>query len=136
MTVAAPAGASVRGTQRSNMPGRGRDAACLLLLASLAAVAVLTLSPAGTGWAWGAPLEELRWYAALSTDARTELLGNLLLLAPAAAASVLLWPRLGEQPHLIRAAVADGARRTAAVAPAARSRRVYRSTRPSTPPAR
>ena len=109
MTVAAPSGASVRGTQRSNMPGRGQDAACLLLLTSLAAVAVLTLSPAGTGWAWGAPVEELRWYAALSDDARTQLLGNLLLLVPSAGAAALLWPRLTAQPVLTHAALSAGA---------------------------
>lgn len=70
------------------------------LLLSLGAVAILTLSPAGTGWSWGAPLQELQWYAALSGQARTQLVGNVLLLTPVAAAATLLWPRLGTRAYL------------------------------------
>ena len=111
MTPAPPITTATRSsaTLRCIGTGRGRSTVRLLLLASLLTVAVLTLSPAGTGWAWGAPGQELQWYAGLSEDARTQLLGNLLLLVPTAVASVVLWPRLGEQPHLVRAALAAGA---------------------------
>lgn len=87
-------------------PARLASAAALLL--SLGAVAVLTLSPAGAGWAWGAPLQELQWYAALSEQARTQLVGNVLLLTPAAAAATLLWPQLAARPYLPGWAIAAG----------------------------
>ena len=88
---------------------RGLDAA--LLLAALA-VAWLTLTPAGgSGWAWGAPLTELRWYAT-GLDSETtvlQLVGNLLLLVPLAVLVVLRRPRLGTPPRLAALAVAAGA---------------------------
>ncbi len=88
---------------------RGLDAA--LLLAALA-VAWLTLTPAGgSGWAWGAPLTELRWYAT-GLDSETtvlQLVGNLLLLVPLAVLAVLRRPRLGTPPRLAALAVAAGA---------------------------
>ncbi|MFW3168726.1 VanZ family protein [Geodermatophilus sp. CPCC 206100] len=79
-----------------------------LLCAGLA-VAVLTLTPTGAaGWAWGAPLTELRWYAT-GLESRTtlfQLLGNLALLAPLAALAVLRWPALGTPHRLVVVAVA------------------------------
>jgi VanZ like protein len=87
----------------------GLDAA--LLLAALA-VAWLTLTPAGgSGWAWGAPLTELRWYATgLDSEATVlQLVGNLLLLVPLAVLAVLRRPRLGTPPRLAALAVAAGA---------------------------
>ncbi|MGY1680993.1 VanZ family protein [Geodermatophilus sp. SYSU D01176] len=87
---------------------RGLDAA--LLLAALA-VAWLTLTPAGgSGWEWGAPLTELRWYAT-GLDSETtvrQLVGNLLLLAPLAVLTVLRRPSLGTPPRLAALAVAAG----------------------------
>ncbi len=87
----------------------GLDAA--LLLAALA-VAWLTLTPAGgSGWAWGAPLTELRWYAT-GLDSETtvlQLVGNLALLVPLAVLAVLRRPRLGTPPRLAALAVAAGA---------------------------
>jgi hypothetical protein len=86
----------------------GLDAA--LVLAALA-VAWLTLTPAGgSGWAWGAPLTELRWYATgLDSEATVlQLLGNLLLLAPLAVLAVVRSPRLGTPPRLVAFAVAAG----------------------------
>ena len=88
---------------------RGLDAA--LLLAALA-VAWLTLTPAGgSGWAWGAPLTELRWYATgLASEATVlQLVGNLVLLVPLAVLAVLRRPRLGTPPRLDALAVAAGA---------------------------
>ncbi len=88
---------------------RGLDAA--LLLAALA-VAWLTLTPAGgSGWAWGAPLTELRWYATgLDSEATVlQLVGNLALLVPLAVLAVLRRPQLGTPPRLAALAVAAGA---------------------------
>ncbi len=88
---------------------RGLDAA--LLLAALA-VAWLTLTPAGgSGWAWGAPLTELRWYATgLGSETTVlQLVGNLLLLVPLAVLAVLRRPRLGTPSRLAALAVAAGA---------------------------
>jgi hypothetical protein len=81
-----------------------------LLGASLLVVALLTLLPAGTGWAWGSPGAELHWYAT-SLDSRTAMLqfvGNLGLLTAPAALSVALWPRLGALPRLAATALAGG----------------------------
>ena len=87
----------------------GLDAA-LLLAAS--AVAWLILTPAGgSGWAWGAPLTELRWDATgLDSEATVlQLVGNLVLLVPLAVLAVLRRPRLGTPPRLAALAVATGA---------------------------
>lgn len=112
----APTSALRSGTRAERPGAAARSAAAghrsllrLLLAGSLLAVAALTLSPAGTGWAWGAPVAELQWYAALSDDARNQLLGNLLLLMPSAITAALLWPRLTRQPTLLRSALAAGA---------------------------
>jgi hypothetical protein len=73
------------------------------LLCAALAVVVLTLTPTGgTGWAWGAPLTELRWYATGLESRSTlfQLVGNLVLLAPLAALAVLRWPALGPPRRL------------------------------------
>ena len=68
-----------------------------LLVAALLAVAALTLLPTGgTGWEWGSPATELRWYATgLDSEATLlQLAGNLGLLVVPAALAVALWPAL------------------------------------------
>jgi VanZ family protein len=78
---------------------------------ALAVVAALTLLPAGTGWEWGSPAVELRWYAT-GLDSRAtvvQLLGNLLLLAPPAVVAVLRWSVLRRPAVLALASVAAGA---------------------------
>ena len=91
--------------------GRRRLLPVLLLLASLALTAWVTMRPVGDGWAWGAPAEELRWYlAGLGSPATLrQLLGNLLLLTPATVAAVVCVPRLGRARLLVVAAVTAAA---------------------------
>ena len=81
------------------------------LVASLTAVAGLTLTPEGTGWAWGSPVEELTWYLTGldSTATMLQLVGNLTLLAVPAAFAVLRWPALGRPARLVRVSLAVGA---------------------------
>ncbi|RZU32581.1 teicoplanin resistance protein VanZ [Blastococcus saxobsidens] len=88
-----------------------RSALGAVLIASLAAVAALTLLPVGTGWAWGSPATELRWYATgLGSEATLlQLLGNLALLAVPAASAVLLRPSLARASRLTAVALAGGA---------------------------
>jgi hypothetical protein len=77
------------------------------LLATLAVVAALTLLPEGSGWAWGSPAEELRWYAT-GLDSPTTMLqlaGNLGLLTAPAVLAVLRWPRLARPGPLVAAAL-------------------------------
>jgi glycopeptide antibiotics resistance protein len=78
------------------------------LAAAVALVALLTLVPQGGGWAWGAPLAELRWYATgLGSEATLlQLLGNLALLGPLAVLAVLRWPALAAPRRLAWAALA------------------------------
>jgi glycopeptide antibiotics resistance protein len=78
---------------------------------SLVAVVAVTLLPTGSGWAWGAPLAELRWYASGLDSGATllQLTGNLGLLVVPAALAVLAWPRLGRPLPLALAAVSTGA---------------------------
>ena len=80
------------------------------LITSLTLVAALTLSPQGTGWAWGSPTAELRWYVTGlgSPDTVVQLVGNLALLALPAAVSVQRWPALGRLPRLASAGLATG----------------------------
>ncbi|WP_448639530.1 VanZ family protein [Geodermatophilus sp. URMC 63] len=77
---------------------------------ALAAAASLTLVPEGTGWAWGAPLTELRWYLTGLTSPATplQLVGNLLLIAVPAVLAVRLWPALAHPARLAAAALAAG----------------------------
>jgi hypothetical protein len=81
-----------------------------LMLAAAVLVAGATLLPTGRGWAWGSPVTELHWYATAGTSgtAMIELLGNLALLGPLAAAAVLRWPVLGNPRRLVPAALAAG----------------------------
>jgi hypothetical protein len=80
------------------------------LVASLAEVALLTLTPEGSGWAWGSPTTELRWYLTGlgSTTTLVQLTGNLGLLVVPAALTVLRWPSLGRPPLLATTALAAG----------------------------
>ena len=77
----------------------------ICLLGSLAMAALVTLTPKGTGWAWGSPVVELRWYLTGLGSAATmiQLIGNLALLAVPAALVVLRWPAWG-RPRLLTAA--------------------------------
>lgn len=81
------------------------------LAASLALVALLTLTPEGRGWAWGSPVGELRWYlTGLDSSATVlQLAGNLALLAVPAALAVLTWPALGRLSRLAAVSLAAGA---------------------------
>jgi hypothetical protein len=81
----------------------GRRTLPVLLGVSLALVALLTLAPEGSGWAWGSPAAELRWYATglESQTAMLQLAGNLGLLVVPAALTVLRWPALGRPYRLI-----------------------------------
>ena len=74
-------------------------------------VVLVTLSPAGAGWAWADPLTELRWYLAGldSPSVVLQLVGNVLLLAPLAVLAVLRWPVLRQPTLLAAAALAAGA---------------------------
>jgi VanZ like family len=83
----------------------------LVLAAALLVVGALTLTPAGTGWTWGAPLAELRWYAT-GLDSETtvlQLIGNLCLLAVPAGLVVALWPSAGRTGYLVALAVGAAA---------------------------
>jgi hypothetical protein len=77
------------------------------LAVAAAIVAVLTLVPDGRGWAWGAPLTELRWYASGwdSTSTMLQFTGNLALLGPLAALAVLRWPHLASPRRLLAASL-------------------------------
>jgi hypothetical protein len=87
-----------------------RTTLTVLLGAALAAVAALTLVPTGTGWRWGAPTAELRWYlTGLGSEATmVQLVGNLALLVVPAALAVLRWPSLGRAARLVGVAMAAG----------------------------
>ena len=73
-------------------------------------VALATLTPVGSGWAWGDPATELRWYTTGLDDPATvvQLVGNAALLAPCAVLAVLRWPALRAPGRLVGAAVAVG----------------------------
>ncbi|MGZ8750623.1 MAG: VanZ family protein, partial [Pseudonocardia sp.] len=83
----------------------------IALLASLAVVALLTLTPDGHGWAWGSPLTEAHWYLSGldSTATMLQLTGNLSLLTVPAARAVLSWPALGRPRALAVVAFAVSA---------------------------
>src|SRR4051794_5608173 len=71
-----------RGGGRPRTGRRARGAWALGMATSLVAVALITLTPQGSGWAWGSPLDEARWYlTGLDSTATIEqLAGNLILL--------------------------------------------------------
>jgi hypothetical protein len=77
---------------------------------SLLLVAAATLTPRGSGWRWGDPLTELRWYATglASPGTLVQLVGNLALLALPAAFAAQLWPRMSRLPVLAPVAVLAG----------------------------
>jgi glycopeptide antibiotics resistance protein len=81
------------------------------LMSSLLLAALVSLTPQGTGWKWGDPLTEMRWYATGldSPTTMAELFGNLALLALPAALAVRIWPRLGRLPLLVASSLAAGA---------------------------
>lgn len=89
---------------------RARAVAGAGLLMSLTLVALATLTPEGTGWQWGAPTVELRWYlhGLGSPGTLLQLFGNLALLAAPAAFAVRRWPALGRLRLLVPAALAAG----------------------------
>jgi hypothetical protein len=91
-------------------PTPSRTALTTLLLAALAAVAALTLVPRGTGWSWGSPQDELRWYATGLDSGATlvQLVGNLSLLVLPAGLAVLLWPAIGRPARIAGLALAAG----------------------------
>ena len=82
----------------------------VLLAAAIVMVAGLTLTPEGTGWAWGSPVSELHWYLTGlgSTSTMVQLMGNLGLLVVPAALAVLLWPGLARPARLVGVAVVAG----------------------------
>lgn len=81
------------------------------LAAAVVGVALLTLLPEGRGWAWGAPMSELQWYAGSwgSGTAMLQLFGNLALLGPLAVLAVLRWASLAAPQRLAAVAVSAGA---------------------------
>ena len=102
-TLDRPAAAeATSGTAPSSFSNPPRLARWVALWASLCAVAVATLTPEGTGWAWGSPLTELRWYTTGlgSTATVTQLVGNLALLTVPAVLLVALRPALGRPRRL------------------------------------
>jgi hypothetical protein len=104
----APSG---HGTPFHSTPSRtALTALTALLVAALGAVAALTLVPTGTGWSWGSPVDELRWYATGLGSGTTlvQLVGNLSLLVVPAALAVLLWPSAGRPARLAGLALAAG----------------------------
>ncbi|SDO33055.1 VanZ like family protein [Klenkia soli] len=65
-----------------------------VLLACLAAIALITLLPRGTGWAWADPASEIAWYLhnPWGPTAFTQWFGNLVLLTVPAALATVWWP--------------------------------------------
>ncbi|TYP89218.1 VanZ family protein [Blastococcus xanthinilyticus] len=98
-------------TPGTSSPPSARAALAVLLTAALAAVAAVTLTPEGRGWAWASPAAELRWYATGldSTATVLQLVGNAGLLVVPAALAVLLWLPLRRPARLTAAALAAGA---------------------------
>lgn len=93
------------------MPGALPRARCVLgLVASLLVTAVAALRPKGSGWEWGDPGTELRWYVSGLDSPSTlfQLVGNLALIALPAVFAVRLWPGLRPLPRLVGASLAAG----------------------------
>ncbi|QNG38748.1 VanZ family protein [Geodermatophilaceae bacterium NBWT11] len=84
---------------------RPRTALTCGVAATLLAVALITLVPAGWGWTWADPATELAWYLSGLDDATTrlQLLGNLVLLVPTAALAAARWPVLRRPAALLPA---------------------------------
>src|SRR3954452_5547829 len=94
MDVRSPRPLSASPPARRTPPG-GRWA--LGMATSVMAVVLITLTPRGTGWAWGSPLDEARWYLTGldSTATMEQLAGNLLLLVVPFGLAAARWPALG-----------------------------------------
>ncbi|GAB4079249.1 VanZ family protein [Modestobacter muralis] len=110
-TLDRPAAAeATSGTAPAGHSNRLRPVQWAAFWASLCAAAVATLTPEGTGWAWGSPLTELRWYATgLGSSATvTQLVGNLALLAVPAVLLVALRPAVGLPRRLFAAMLGVG----------------------------
>jgi glycopeptide antibiotics resistance protein len=80
------------------------------MAASLVVVALLTLTPRGSGWAWGSPLVEARWYLTGldSTATMLQLAGNLLLLVVPFGLAAARWRALGRLRLLTVVSLAAG----------------------------
>lgn len=114
----APAPTAADGRHVSASPDHGpsaarplrRGALVVALVLALAGTAALTLRPVGDGWTWGAPVIELRWYqeGLRSPGTVVQLVGNLVLLMPAAVAAVLAEPRLARPLLLVPVALGAG----------------------------
>src|SRR4051812_32834754 len=94
MDVRSPRPLSASPPARRTAPG-GRWS--LGMATSLVAVVLITLTPRATGWAWGSPLAEARWYLTGldSTATMLQLAGNLLLLVVPFGLAAARWPALG-----------------------------------------
>jgi len=88
-----------------------RDRWTIGMAVSLGAVVVITLTPRGSGWAWGSPLDEARWYLTglNSTSTMLQLAGNLLLLVVPFGLAAIRWPALGRLRLLAALSLAAGA---------------------------
>src|SRR3954449_6794429 len=77
---------------------------------SLVAVILITLTPQGSGWAWGSPLDEARWYlTGLDSTATIEqLAGNLILLVVPFGLAAARWPALSHVRVLASLSLAAG----------------------------
>src|SRR4051794_41924057 len=91
-----------RGGGRPCTGRRARGAWALGMATSLVAVALITLTPQGSGWAWGSPLDEARWYlTGLDSTATIEqLAGNLLLVIVSSGLTSAHWPALNHPSAL------------------------------------
>src|SRR4051794_20551366 len=80
------------------------------MTASLVVVVLITLTPRGSGWAWGSPLDEARWYlTGLDSTATVEqLAGNLLLLVVPFRLAAARWPALSHLRVLAGLSLAAG----------------------------
>src|SRR4051794_13038812 len=103
--VPRPLSASAPGRQT---PRGGRWA--LAMAASVAAVVLITLTPRGSGWAWGSPVDEARWYlTGLDSPATMlQLAGNLLLLVVPFGLAAGRWAALGRLRLLAAVSLAAG----------------------------
>src|SRR4051795_12418325 len=107
MDVRSPRPLSASPPARRTPPG-GRWS--LGMATSLVAVVLITLTPRGTGWAWGSPLDEARWYlTGLDSPATVlQLAGNVLLLVVPFGLAAARWPALGHVRPLAALSLAAG----------------------------
>src|ERR1700712_4010043 len=77
---------------------------------SLVAVILITMTPRGSGWAWGSPLDEARGsLTGLDSPATmAQLAGNLLLLVVPFGLAAARWPALGRLRLLAGLSLAAG----------------------------